>query len=320
MNTNTKIIVMSEVKEEAVEWLWYPYIPYGKLTIIQGDPGDGKTTLILNIAAKLSRGECLEKDAAPQEPINVIYQTAEDGLADTIKPRLVKANADCDRIFVIDESEHSLSMDDERLKEAIITHHAKLLVLDPLQAYLGGRVDMNKANEVRDMTKKLARIAEQTKCAIVLIGHMNKSVASKAAYRSIGSVDLFAVVRSVLLVGRIAGLPTYRAVVAVKNNLAIEGTSKAFELIDDKFVWHGNYEISADEVLGGYKKEKKSNLAKQLLWDLAKDNDFMKSTEIYAIAKSKKISSRTLEVAKTELSIKAKREGNSWYWDLSSIR
>ena len=106
--TELKLIKMSDVLSQEIEWLWYPFIPYGKLTIVQGDPGDGKTTLILNIAAKLSKGEGLDNDMKPTEPMNIIYQTAEDGLADTVKPRLELAGADCERIAVIDESEKSL--------------------------------------------------------------------------------------------------------------------------------------------------------------------------------------------------------------------
>ena len=98
-----KMIRMSEVQSQEIEWLWYPFIPYGKLTIIQGDPGDGKTTMVLNLAAKLSKGEALDENMKVTEPVNVIYQTAEDGLADTVKPRLELAGADCERIIVIDE-------------------------------------------------------------------------------------------------------------------------------------------------------------------------------------------------------------------------
>lgn len=158
-----KLIKLSEVQSEQVEWLWYPYIPYGKLTIIQGDPGDGKTTLILNIAAKLSKGEGLDERMMPKEQMNVIYQTAEDGLADTVKPRLEQAGADCSHIMIIDESDKSLSMSDERLEEAVRMTKARLLILDPIQAYLGGGMDMNRANEARNMTKKLASLAERTK-------------------------------------------------------------------------------------------------------------------------------------------------------------
>lgn len=201
-----KMIRMSEVQSQEIEWLWYPFIPYGKLTIIQGDPGDGKTTMVLNLAAKLSKGEALDKNMKVTEPVNVIYQTAEDGLADTVKPRLELAGADCERIIVIDESDKSLSMVDERLEEAIVRTGARLLILDPIQAYLGGGMDMNRANEARDMTKKLGALAEKTKCAIILIGHMNKASGNKAAYRGMGSIDFFAVARSVLLVGRVRTL------------------------------------------------------------------------------------------------------------------
>ena len=99
--TELKMIRMSEVESQEVKWLWYPFIPYGKLTIIQGDPGDGKTTLVLNIAAKLSKGESLDSDMNVQEPVNVIYQTAEDGLADTVKPRLELAGRTVKRYWLL---------------------------------------------------------------------------------------------------------------------------------------------------------------------------------------------------------------------------
>lgn len=142
-----KMIKMSEIQSQEIEWLWYPFIPYGKLTIVQGNLGDGKTTSILNIAAKLSKGERLDDAMKLTEPMNIIYQTAEEGLADIVKPRLEKAGAACERIVVIDESDKSLSMTDERLEEAIIQTGARMLILDPIQAYLGGGMDMNRANE-----------------------------------------------------------------------------------------------------------------------------------------------------------------------------
>ena len=227
MRTELQMIKMSEIQSQEVAWLWFPFISYGKLTIVQGDPGDGKTTLVLNIAAKLSKGEGLDSEMKLTEPLNVIYQSAEDGLADTVKPRLEAAGANCENISVIDESIKSLSMIDERLEEAVIRTKAKLLILDPIQAYLGGGMDMNRANEARDMTKKLAALAEKYQCAIVLVGHMNKAAGNKAAYRGMGSIDFFAVARSVLLVGRVEGEANIRAVVQIKNNLAAFGHPKA---------------------------------------------------------------------------------------------
>lgn len=316
-----KIIKMSDIQSEEVEWLWYPFIPYGKLTIIQGDPGDGKTTLALNIASKLSKGEMLDQEMKITEPLNIIYQTAEDGLADTVKPRLELAGADCERILVIDESNQALSMSDERLEEAIKITGAKLLILDPIQAYLGAGTDMNRANEARDMTKKLGAMAEKYKCAILLIGHMNKAAGIKASYRGIGSIDFFAVARSVLLVGRIQGEENLRAIVQIKNNLAPFGNTKAFELAETGFVWLGNYDISADEVLAGVvPKANKLVQAKKLLLELAEGNKTMPSKEIFEIAEEEKISKRTLENAKKDLNIYARKINNTWFWDFQNLK
>ncbi len=316
-----KLIKMSEVQAQEIEWLWYPFIPYGKLTIIQGDPGDGKTTLVLNIAAKLSRGIGIDDEMIIAESMNIIYQTAEDGLADTVKPRLEMAGADCERILVIDENEKSLSMIDERLEQAILKTNAKLLILDPIQAYLGSGTDMNRANEAREMTKKLGLLAEKYHCAIVLIGHMNKAAGNKAAYRGMGSIDFFAVARSVLLVGRVEGELNIRAVVQIKNNLAAFGHPKAFELSEDGFRWIGNYEITADEVLGGIApKTNKLEQAKQMLRELAETSNAVQSNEIFDMADEHGISKRTLENAKKELGIRARKINNSWYWELDKIK
>lgn len=316
-----KMIKMSEVQSQEVEWLWYPFIPYGKLTIIQGDPGDGKTTLVLNIAAKLSKGEALDNNMKLTEPVNVIYQTAEDGLSDTVKPRLELAGADCEKISVIDESSKSLSMVDERLEEAIVRTGARVLILDPIQAYMGGGMDMNRANEARDMTKRLGALAEKYKCAILLIGHMNKAAGNKAAYRGMGSIDFFAVARSVLLVGRVEGEPNIRAVVQIKNNLAVFGHPKAFALSEEGFQWLGDYEITADEVLGGIvPKANKLEQAKQMIRDLAETAGSIQSREIFDEARELGISKRTLENAKKELGIRAKKINNSWYWELDKMK
>ncbi len=316
-----KMIRMSEVQSQEIEWLWYPFIPYGKLTIIQGDPGDGKTTMVLNLAAKLSKGEALDENMKVTEPVNVIYQTAEDGLADTVKPRLELAGADCERIIVIDESDKSLSMVDERLEQAIVRTGARLLILDPIQAYLGGGMDMNRANEARDMTKKLGALAEKTKCAIILIGHMNKASGNKAAYRGMGSIDFFAVARSVLLVGRVEGESNTRAVVQIKNNLAAFGHSKAFALSEDGFKWLGDYEITVDEVLGGITpKANKMEQAKQMLRELAETQSAVLSNEIFDRANELGISKRTLENAKKELGVQTRKINNAWYWELDKVK
>lgn len=227
MKKELKLIQMSQVAVEEIQWVWYPYIPYGKITVIQGDPGEGKTTFVLALIALLTKGEPLPEEEQGTEPINVIYQTAEDGLNDTIKPRLLSVGADCERVIVIDENEMELTMSDEKLEQAIKKTNAKVIVLDPIQAYLGGDVDMHRANEIRPIMKRLALLAERTGCAVILIGHMNKMGGAKSAYRGLGSIDIRAAVRSVLVVGRVKDEPTLRIVAHDKSNLAPEGKSIA---------------------------------------------------------------------------------------------
>ncbi len=310
-----KIIKMEDVEVKEVEWLWYPYIPYGKITIIQGDPGEGKTTVILQIAALLSKGEELPCDDTEREPITIIYQTAEDGLNDTIKPRLIEADADCSRVKVIDESENPLTMLDERLEQAIAETGARMVILDPIQAYLGADVNMNVANETRSVMKRLGNIAEKYECAIILIGHMNKG-GGKASYRGLGSIDFQAVARSVLIVGRLKDNPTMRVMAQGKSSLAPEGDSIAFELNKETgFNFIGKHDISAEDLLLGTCKDNKTQQAENLLNEMLEDGKKPQS-EIMNRAKAEGISKRTLDEVKKNMYIKSLKENNKWYWEL----
>ena len=200
----------SSVAAKKVDWLWYPYIPCGRITIVQGDPGDGKTTFVLNIAALLSTGQAMPASDIPVPPQSVIYQSTEDGLADTVKPRLIDAGADCSRIAFIDDLKERLTLDDGRIEYSVIKTEAKMLVLDPLQAFIGKDSDLHRANDIRPLLHKLSDVAERTNCAIVIIGHMNKAAGAKGLYRGLGSIDITAAARSVLLVGRLRDEPTIR--------------------------------------------------------------------------------------------------------------
>ena len=310
---------MAELKiitVEEVEWLWYPYIPFGKLTIIHGDGGEGKTTLILQLAALLSRGEKLPCDSTEREPIKVIYQTAEDGLGDTIKPRLLAGNADCSQIKVIDESEATLTMLDERIEKAIVETGARALILDSVQAYIGAKVDMNRANEVRAILSQLGRIAGQYRCAIILVGHLNKVQGNKSNYRGLGSIDFQATARSVLIVGRLKDNPQIRVMVQDKSSLAPEGEPIAFELDKENgFRWLGHYDISADDLLCGIPREKKSEQAENLILEYLSQGKYPQQA-LLKKAQAIGISKRVLDEAKKELNVRSLKEGSQWYWEL----
>ena len=198
-------------------------------------------------------------------PVNVIYQTAEDGLGDTIKPRLLAAGADCSKVLVIDDSDQPLTMADVRLEEAIVQTKAKMVVLDPIQGFLGADVDMHRANEIRPLMKRIAVLSEKYHCAVILIGHMNKNSNGKSSYRGLGSIDFQAAARSVLIVGRVKDEPEVRVVCHTKSSLAPEGTSIAFRLDKNNgFEWIGEYDISADELLNGDGRGQKSRKAKRI--------------------------------------------------------
>ena len=312
------MIRMSEIQQTEVEWLWYPYIPFGKLTIIQGNPGEGKTFFAMQLAAACTNRKYLPQ-MEPFEPFNVIFQTAEDGLGDTVKPRLVSAEADMERVLVIDDTEHPLTLVDKRIENAIRENNARLVIIDPLQAFLGANVDMNRANEVRPILRRLADTAQNTNCAIVMIGHLNKASGSQSTYRGLGSIDITAVVRSLLFIGKVKTDPTTRVIVHEKSSLAPPGQSLAFSLGDEKgFRWIGAYDISAEDLLAGgegNKTELKQELAVKLITEFLAEGKKVSSAEINAEARERGISERTVRLAKNSMGdkIASERQGKDWW-------
>ena len=307
---------MDTIPIEEVKWLLYPFIPLGKITILQGDPGEGKTTLALQIIAALTTGKPVWEGAPPMEPVNVIYQTAEDGLSDTIKPRLVAAGADCARVMVIDYSDRVLTLDDDRLEQAIEQTGARLVVLDPIQGYIGASVDMHRANEVRPVLKRLSLMAERTQCAVILIGHMNKTQGLKSGYRGLGSIDFRASARSVLIVGRLKSGDTLRIVAQDKNSLAPEGAAIAFELHPEHgFQWKGFCDATVDNILNGtgQVQTKTMQMEDELRRFLTQPRP---AEEVLALAKQLGISERTLKIAKRNLGILSERRADQWLWRL----
>ena len=298
-----KIIRMSDVELTPVEWLWKPYLPFGKLSVLQGNPGEGKTYFAMHLAAACTNGKLLP-NMERMEPFNVIYQTAEDGLGDTVKPRLIEAGADLDRVLVIDDSEVQLTLSDERIEKAIVENNARLVIIDPIQAYLGSDVDMNRANEVRPIFMRLGQVAQRTGCAILLIGHLNKAAGMQSLQRGLGSIDIAAAVRSVMFIGKLKHDPTMRILTHEKSSLAPPGVSLAFSLGDEGgFRWFGEYDITADEMLSGIEpqRETKTQQAKDLICTLLAGGKQVLSEDIDKAALERGIPGRTVRDAKREL-------------------
>lgn len=299
----------SKLTSKPIKWLWYPYIPYGKITIIQGDPGEGKTSLALYIAMLLSQGKAFPLTDTPVEEQNVIYQNREDGASDTIKPRLERYGANCDRICFILEKDKMLSLADGRLEIAIREANAKALILDPIQAYLGDS-DMLRANDIRPLMNNLCEVAEKTNCAIILIGHLNKKDAGKDLYRSLGSIDIVAAARSVLMVKKPdEENEELRKMIQVKNNLAQRGKPMFFYLKNDTLTEWGYAEGSENVETSIIR------LAEQTLRQIV-GIEGISSNDAFASMEEKGFSRRTIERAKINIGVKSKKEYKRWVWFL----
>ena len=211
-----------------------------------------------------------------------------------------------------------LTLADERIARAIRENNAKLVIIDPVQAFLGADVDMNRANEVRPIFRSLGDIAQATGCAIVLIGHLNKAAGTQSTYRGLGSIDITAAVRSLLFIGKLKDSPTTRVLIHEKSSLAPPGQSLAFSLGDEKgFEWIGAYDITADELLAGTdtaKTESKTAQAEMLILELLADGKKMPSAELEKTVNERGISSRTMRTAKSRIGdrLVTEKDGTAW--------
>ena len=304
IKNNSIIDSYSNIKVRKIKWLWYPYIPSGKITIVEGDPGDGKTSFVLFLVALLSKNERDVKGLV-KESIKIIYQTAEDSPEDTIKPRLIANGANCDNIYYINKSFNILDNLNE-IEKCIDEVHAKLLVLDPLQAFLG-KANLNNVNDLRPNFEKLNALAEKKDCSIVLISHMNKSSSSKDLYRTLGSIDIVAIARSVLLISKCEYDDSLRTLEQIKNNLSRLGDEILFSITSDFAV------KILDEK---HDSLNKTHVARKLLSDLLISNESVTSAEAYEYMTNNGISRRLTEDVKRYLNIKSVKKGDCWYWVL----
>ena len=318
------LMSMAEVEKETVEWLWYPYIPYGKITIIQGNPGDGKTNLALKIAACVSSGTPLP--GLPKlEQQKVIYLSAEDGVRDTLKPRLEELGADTKNVLFFKEEDKPTALSQRAIEIALDMSGAKVLIIDPIQAFMGSRTDMNKANEVRETLRPVGELAEKYKCSIILIGHLNKAQGLNSIYRGIGSMDFTAISRSILLVGRHKDDSGLRIFVHNKSSLGPQGPSQAFRLDGaNGFEWVDGYDdVTPDDILYASRNQKartetKLDMAITFLKSYFTDHTEVEAKKIQEMAKNKNICKRTLDEAKKYIpGLGSDKKGDVWFWILN---
>ena len=321
-------ILLCDVRPERVTWLWDGRIPLGKLTILDGDPGLGKSTLSLAIAAHVSRGFPLPGSTEPSRPAGVVLLSAEDDLADTIRPRLDAAGADVTRILALrtvpgdDEIPPSLPADLHLLELAIQRVDARLVVIDPLVAFLDADVDGHKDQSVRRALHRLSKLAEDTRAAVVVVRHLNKATGGNPLYRGGGSIGIIGAARAGMLVARDPDDANGRVLASTKCNLAAEPESLSFHLEQhdeaSRVVWDGVSAHGAGMLLADSDGDPSAlDEAKEIVADILAAGP-VASPDLRRRALGEGVTERTMRRARSALGCVKAKQGmaGGWTWEL----
>lgn len=325
------LVTLSDVDPQPVSWLWAGRLPLAKVVILDGDPSTGKSTLCLDFAAHVTTTEPWP-DGAPCGLADVVLMSAEDGIADTIVPRLIAAGADLRRVHAVTAVTHtdedgathttapSLPRDIGLLRAAITSCRARLVIIDVLMAYLSGRVDSHRDQDVRGVLSELADVAEGCGCTIVLIRHLNKSGGPTALYRGGGSIGIIGAARAGFLVAKDPDDEGRRIFAATKMNLAAEPPALAYKLVPDpirdctRIQWQsGTVDYTADDLLRRVEDEDERSLRDEAVeWLVAYLHEHGGSAarrDVIKAARVDGIAERTLDRARRRAGVVSKRQG-----------
>lgn len=333
------VIRVSDVQSERVSWLWLRRAARRKITLLIGDPGVGKSLITIDAAGRITRGATWPDGGVIEHPANVLFLAVEDGIADTIRPRLERAGADLDRVFVFttirDEGGERLpnfESDLQLLEEQIIRLEPALVVVDPVSSYLG-RTDSYKDADVRRVLSPLAALADRHDVAVIALVHMTKgSKEGKALYRAMGSIAFAAVARIVLAAGSDPEQPERCYLMPVKQNICPPSATLAYRLEGDasdpdgaaRVVWEGApvEGVSAEVILGGGvspgDREQQQDAA-EFLGELLSDGR-QRADQVLKAGKANGYSDSTLNRAKRRAGVRSYKEGfkGAWYWELDA--
>lgn len=330
----------SDIQPEDVTFFWRGRLAAGKITVIDGDPGLGKSTVTLAIAAAMSRGEALPGDSGSREPMNSIILSAEDGKSDTIRPRLDAAKADTNRVLLFDmvnedqdEFMPGLPEDIGELERWIVSSNSKLVVIDPFVAYLNSEKNANRDQDVRSALAPLASMAERTGTAVILLRHLNKSLGSSPMYRGGGSIGIIGAARFGFIIAKDPGDDTgqRRILAPQKINIGPEPPGLAYHIqgVEGKDVgcieWLGETETSLSALLDAPKSEEETQMqtyAREWLDGFIGDVE-VPAQEVYREAKKVGINDRSLARARQRLGMLAVKKGfgtgGGWVWSRTPL-
>ena len=330
------LVTLSDVEPERVSWLWPGRLPAGKLVVLDGDPAVGKSTVSVTLTAHVTTGEDWP-DGSPCPAGNVLVLSAEDGLADTIRPRLDAAGADPSRVHAltelryVDEDGNSRSRsvtlaDVASIEQAVTQHTVRLVVVDVLMAYLPGRVDSHRDQDIRTVLSELAAMAERTGCCVLLLRHLNKATGGNPLYRGGGSIGIVGAARAAMLAAVDPDDDTRRILAVTKSNLAAMPPALAYRLTDSpehgcaRVEWLGETEHRAADLLGRQEDDdERTERDEAVEWLLdyltdrggqAKAGDAIKAAAVDGINKT------TLHRARKRAGIASEKDGlhGGWMW------
>jgi hypothetical protein len=322
-----ELIRLSEIPTMPVDWLWEPFIPFGMLSMISGDPGAGKSFCALALCADLSRGKL--RDGRIVEPATSLYLSVENPLAQTVRPRFDSLGGDASRFFSLkgtlftedgEERRGSVTLADiSILDSAIVETGARLIVVDPIQSYFGQNVDLHRSNETRPILDDLSKLAEKHGCAVLLLRHLSKQSGGKAITRGLGSIDLSGAVRCEMLAGSLPDDEDVRALCHIKSNIGRLARSIGYEISDQgEFSWTGESPITALELLAS-PEGPDSKLDEVMEWLSTKlKAGAVEVKDIQRAAKEAGFLPRTLKRAKVALRVCSRKAnfGGGWLWSL----
>jgi hypothetical protein len=307
---------VSELRAEPVRWLWSGRLALGKLAMLEGDPGLGKSLVSLDLCARLSRGRAFPDGFATLGPSSSLVLNAEDGQADTVRTRLAGLDADLDRVFVLGRSgdgEDLLRLPSQlrQLDDALVRTKARLVVLDPLIAFLDGGVSSGNEECVRRVLAPLAALAARHECAVLLVRHLNKQGGRRAIYQGGGAIGLVGACRSAWLVGRDPAVPGQCVLAQVKNNLAATQPSLAYRVVATgdghvRLTWQGVSAWSADQLQSGRSRASAKLRARAYLLAALEGGPRL-VRELWDEGQKQGLSARTLRRAMQDLSIHSQR-------------
>jgi hypothetical protein len=322
-----RLIRVEEVDAAPITWLWPSRIPLGKITLLVGDPGTGKSVLSLDVAAKVSTGAPWPGEKRRRKPGSVVILSAEDDPSDTIRPRLDAAGADVSRIHLLSISSLQQGLGDlERALKKI--RDVRLVIFDPITAYLDV-ADSHKNSIIRCLMAPLAELAAKHRVAILCVSHLNKSVASQAIYRAMGSLGFVAVARAVWITAKDRENPSRRLLLPAKNNLSPDPSGLVYQLVgsdkDPKVPivrWGEKTSVDVNEALGDRPHQDDRGAERKEAIEFLKE--FLKVPrlvkDVVVEARNAGLAWRTVRRASEDLGVfkvrKRTRAGLEHYWSL----